>query len=44
MLDNYKKGGKQTGRSQSDGCIVPKKAGNAARGKAVMQSNINRET
>jgi len=29
---------------QSDDCIVPKKAGNAAGGKAVIQSHIERET
>ena len=39
-----RKGGRQTGCRQSDDCIVPKKAGNAARGKAVMQSHIKGET
>lgn len=29
---------------QSDDCIVPMKTGNAVRGKAVMQSHIERET
>ncbi len=36
--------GRQTGCRQSDDCIVLRKAGNAAGGKAVMQSHIRRET
>ena len=39
-----KKGGRQIRCRQSDDCIVPMKAGNAAGGKAVMQSHIEGET